>query len=764
MNNLKLIIPILCMFPLSVYGSGSPADILGGQFRIFKERIIKRSIDQTEAQKVFTQLTNAIPAQKLNSYQGIIDQTINEAKRRGIFLTIKGMPVSAKASSDTPAPTQTQAKQQELTPAPKIAVTPEAPLQKEPITLQTLTQAPKTTVTPETPLQEKLKTIQFTPLTDAQLNEIKNKLAKLQNSYKRISIEEIERAITQIKKNLGAATIPADIQEIIEKITRFKEKIILQVQRLKDLGAELEQKTIPTLRNTLGDAKGFKKVIHEINRIELDINEIKAKYALNHDMQKNAYIALRNVRNAVYAILKESMKLASQQNDNSVIHKLIQKYMHLANRYPSVSEKHIEKLMIADRQEALQDELQHIELLMKQKKETARVKEIEAAEKEKYDALTNELNKLRAELNLKKQQEDNAAPLNTLLEKDLYTKLPPQEVDVKLLVIDPEMLSEPDQDSYYRIAEYQDFAFDELDSLTIFDEKIKDIQQFATQKITDADLIGDYLTNAERLQGNLKDKFIHAKSVAPQSWLSQEINKRIEQLEPLIIKLNDAWTSLALYATTPIVETTQLQSTPQSLSIMSTLETDTVFDALVKESQAYIDKKTYTLDTVSPLFKNLYKIERTHRDALKVAEQKKDTAVIQKLETRIKKLDTVTEALAAIEEKLDKEEDLFDFSAITQKFEKEHPEITNPSQTLNLEDVGFKGDVKFPKKVNPVQSPLDTKKLPASPGYGKIKTEAEESTQRLLELGEQRRQQEAFEAQQKYEESQRQKNLIRSDL
>lgn len=729
MNSLKLIIPVLCMVPLSVYGSGSPADILGGQFQILKERIIKRSIDQTEAQKTFTQLTNAIPPQKLNSYQGIINQTITEAKKRGILLTIKGAPAYAKTPTDIPAQLPKKPKTIEIPTQPKtpttVTITPKESVPPfdvsvEPQPTTTVTQSVKKN-TPALPAvaggnkksesyaqeNKNQKPTEYTEkkhpgeadqpiplekLSDAQFNEIKNKLKDLKKYHKIMGPKEIGTTIAAIQKDFGTVSIPLYIQKTLERIERFKAQLSKDLDTIATLSNKLIDTKLPQLKNKLTDPKVIKNLALDAHMIKKEIEPFEAAYSNNNTIQTAALQATtKTIYDNLYTIMQESMKQAAQLKDTALLNKLIRAYAFVAKEYPVYSEKY------------------------KERKRQEELSRIEQQEKEKQE---------------KTLKNKSLLLLQKLKKNDAYKQMEPEVAEELLQAIaeNHQLLTPEDNNTLKNIEDYLLMTFDTIDAMRIADEDIVAIQQTLKKNDIDLTTINTALKTIRTLNRTWK-----------------------EELKETILLHKDSWLNTMLAQFIKVIEEAYKAATAKEIGLFNTLITNTKQFIARNPTDP---EEVYNKEDVLDIIRKHYNKEYTEADPIK------DEAYRKELNQKIDSIDTLAEQLLYVRDELEKK--IQEQEEAEKNRRDELAFIQQESEKLEKEGAYRPGNATFAE--NPTLRALDTKKIPASPGYEKVKTEAEESVQRLLELGEQRRQKEAFEAQQKAQETQRQKNLIRSDL
>ena len=284
---------------LPLLGGGTPPDIKLGQFQTLQKTIAAKQISSLDAQIYFQKLTAQLSPQERITYKNSINAIIETAQKQGIVLNTD--------NNKQPAPI-----------TEPIKITPQKP------------EIAQSTLTPD----------QLTRITDA--------IKVLMKTYKKESLDILEKALAKIKTAIGTAQVPKNIIAALTKIDAFKKQLADDLAFITTLGKEVLDKELPELKNKLQDPKALKESIVRIGKIEQDIKEFLTLYKNNTNVELVVNSALKNLTQSVYTLLQQSMVSAAQIKDAATVRKLIRVYAHGVDQFPAYSATSLAKQAIAD--------------------------------------------------------------------------------------------------------------------------------------------------------------------------------------------------------------------------------------------------------------------------------------------------------------------------------------------------------------------------------------------------------------------------------
>jgi hypothetical protein len=534
-------------------------------------------------------------------------------------------------------------------------------------------------------------------LPDATFNALKEKLKILKKNHTTMSPQEIEQKIDEIKKGFNKVPIPKEMTTILTKIEAFKKQLAEDIAAITNLSIQFMEKE---LKNKLTDPKVIKKLPEAVEMAQEEINRKRARYILNKSMQITASNVWRALQNALYKVLRESMKQAVQlsDNDNALLGKLIKKYFVVVHRHPFHSEKHLDKLLQKRQEDELKIELENIAKLAKIAKEKQKGAIIQKQIEEEEQRLTKELDALLAIHSKTLQgEEQNATILNNLITDDRYMMLQPDEAERQLNLLEGN-LTTAQYERYEKINDYLDSIYDDIVITFVAENTISAAEGLIAHKHLDAHKAGEMLITLEEQLDTCRERL---KAARPHSWLAQQFTAKIKEFESIAETVKDIWYEFEMTSSQQqaledqtLDALTQAAQPPAPSAVMSdvalaksealakvdptpapsTPSKESEFDAAVKKAEALIKDPT-TAEELGAQAKELDKLY----DYYKSQNMQNKSTEIEKL---IKQLDKIAEKLDEDERGIKKPTEVEFNTAIKNTIELtlEQPSIKNQEQ------------------------------------------------------------------------------------
>ncbi len=480
------------------------ADIKLGEFQTLKSRIQKKEFTHVKIEQEFQKLVSRLSPQEKLKYNSIITQLIEAAHKEGIMLTLDGK----QAVTSPTQVVENSIIKPEINPD-KLAATPKSPQQKPPLiapsgnkssqpqSTETKSAAVNNDSKDKTPLvaEQPGPTVEKNnpqSLTPAQLRAIIKAIETLGKTYKKESLETLEKALAKIKSALGSALVPDNIAKPLKQLEEFKNKLAEDLKIITELSHEIIVKKIPELtkKQQLADPKIIKKSIGQISITEQEIKSFLAIYKNNTHIEHAVSKALEDLTKSFYTLIQQSMIPTSSLQDPIMVNKLIRTYAHGVQLFPVYSQKKLDLL---------------------------------------------------AQAKIIKQ---NRSILEKLITGDHYLTMDPTHLDEQLIALEnnASLFDLHERKQLFQIREYLDTTIDNIASLaqvdTIVQETIAfiatkssnliDIDEKLGKLIASQDIVTEIVTTQKELNG---------------MWLLPQLQERLTSLDTLILKLDKLFTT-----------------------------------------------------------------------------------------------------------------------------------------------------------------------------------------------------------------------------
>lgn len=729
--------------------SGSPADIKRGEFQTLQKKIASGAFKQAEAQVAFQQLISKMTPQDKVTYKGIIAEVVQAAQKQGIILPTddKQLPTQTlqlpplkqsygeqvttkppeKVVSQKPAVPQQPKQKPSLPPSGGKKPQEELEKPKEAQRPQDLGHKMPADAVGDLPAPAQLR------LPEARFNELKNKLKELRKNYKVLSVNELDRAMREIKAGFGKVSMPLYMEKMLEKIEAFRNQLADHLKAITALGTKLVDQELPVLKNRLTDPKVVKGLLNTVEALQVDIQFYMVYYDHNKTIQMAVYNAQKNLRNSLYAVIQESMRQAAQLKNNSTLYELIKKYKWLMDEYPFYSEKRLKRLMEQRQAESLKNELSELQKIVQTKKEESFKRELRKKEKLMREQL-EELKKKEEINKLTVKEEQNAQLLEKLEMNGYYVTLSVAELDKQLASIETDLLSEQQQNRYNTVYDYLEYESETFDTFKELEARLQEAQKFIKQNISDIDATKKHFEILKIIEKVCQGDLETAQTFGKNSWLGKQLTEKIAIIKTLLASLESKWIELEAKALEKqdeeleqLEKTTQVSETPAI-----TLPTDDEFDALVERARDVIVQNTADIDTVYRQLRDLDKLDDKYKAALSTT---KDSLAAKNLQRKRNTL----QALITVLDKKELELEKLEAEPMNPEKQQHRKELNTAEELKEMEVYSAKfeakklgpiiTDVKFPQS-------LTTPTFISKPQTGSAKINAE-SEQREKELAQQ---------------------------